>query len=213
MSWYIKEDERGLLDEALQLAAGRKIIMFCSSIDEGATDTNTTYPGKIVNCIKIGASTDTGARLSWVSSDCHFLLPGDARHGRVRDGMFRGSQKSESISSDSWSQGTMERHGHFGSSVSTALAAGLAGTLLFSERLGRLKFYDRLRHKFDRPGQDKDNLLRDSSHMRRALTSLSTDKFIHWNKFPEMGSEPWVWDRDPKKYGSMLADFVSLIIT
>ncbi|KAK1252160.1 hypothetical protein MKX08_003347 [Trichoderma sp. CBMAI-0020] len=96
-----------------------RIVMFCSSIDEGATAIDHTYPGRNKNCIKIGACTGTGTKLSWVS-DAHsdFLVPGEANH--------------LTLDSELWNQ---HHIGSFGSSVSTALAAGLAGVLLYCDRL------------------------------------------------------------------------------
>lgn len=127
MSWSISgRNVHDRLEEALREAARQQIIMFCASIDEGPSSVDKTYPGKTGNCIKIGASTGTGAKLSWVSeSNSQFLLPGEAPHQTAAE-------------SGRWSQ-SQQQHppymGSFGSSVSTALAAGLAGVLMYCDRL------------------------------------------------------------------------------
>ncbi|KAK4225133.1 hypothetical protein QBC38DRAFT_457589 [Podospora fimiseda] len=122
MSWSINprpETTKGL-EEALNAASGDKIIMFCSSIDEGPTTMlDTTYPGKSGKCIKIGAATGFGTKLSWVSeANSDFLLPGESLQPAA-DLKLWGDHHP----------------GSFGSSVSTALAAGLAGVILYCDRL------------------------------------------------------------------------------
>ena len=93
--------------------------MFCASIDEGATSLDNTYPGKGNHCVKIGATTGTGAKLSWVSEkDSDFLLPGEAPPPASEANLWNNPHR-----------------GSHGSSVSTALAAGLAGSLLYCDRL------------------------------------------------------------------------------
>ncbi|CAK7209195.1 hypothetical protein SEUCBS140593_000413 [Sporothrix eucalyptigena] len=127
MSWSINgRDILNKLEDALREAARQQIVMFCASIDEGPSTADTTYPGKAGSCIKIGASTGTGAKLSWVSdSNSQFLLPGEVPIKKSAD-------------SSRWSQGQQQNPpymGSFGSSVSTALAAGLAGVLIYTDRL------------------------------------------------------------------------------
>ncbi|CAK7226324.1 hypothetical protein SCUCBS95973_006163 [Sporothrix curviconia] len=119
MSWSINgRDILSKLEDALREADRQKIVMFCASIDEGPSTADTTYPGKAGNCIKIGASTGTGAKLSWVSdSNSQFLLPGEVPTHKSAD-----TNRTPYM-------------GSFGSSVSTALAAGLAGVLIYTDRL------------------------------------------------------------------------------
>ena len=193
MSWSIKAS--GVLtglENALQAAVNERIIMFCASIDEGATAIDRTYPGKEGNCIKIGASTGTGAKLSWVSeSNSSFLVPGEAPQ-----------QASEPTA---WSHPHL---GSFGSSVSTALAAGLAGVLLYCDRLietpktpivplgaGGMPMTPGRSHNFK-----EVDFLRSTGKMVEAFKYLS--KGTELNKFPQVwdylpvasAAEPLVWN-------------------
>ena len=119
MSWSIDTSKpHTRLENAIMEANKKRIIMFCASIDEGVTALDNTYPGKMDSCIKIGASTGTGAKLSWVS-DHDFLFPGEV-------------PKPAASETNLW---TSSHVGSSGSSVSTALAAGLAGVLLYCDRL------------------------------------------------------------------------------
>lgn len=234
MSWYIKEGHTASLDTALRDAVLKNIVLFCSSIDEGATSTDKTYPSKVQDCIKIGASTDTGARLSWVSADSDFLLPGDYRHGSIGDDSHDlSSQKTGSSASAAWAQSTDEGHGSFGSSVSTALAAGLAGTLLFSDRLYRATCPDsavEVRESFNAavmsPGllaqsamEAEVEHLRRSGVMKNAFDNLSvkTEKFPQvWDHFPSMDDgQPLAWDEDDTramdKVMTKLGEFVRFL--
>lgn len=202
MSWTI-ESRYGVnekLDHALHDAANHRIIMFCSSKDEGATASDSSYPGINPRCIKIGASTGTGARLSWVSDDCHFLLPGDSRHGESGGDplRFRGSGGGGDGPPGSWARSGA---GFFGSSVSTALAAGLAGVLLFCDRLVGA---DKARITLSSlvPGSDggavEVDQLRTEGAMTKAFDALcaGSDRFPNvGNHFPrDDGRERLVWD-------------------
>lgn len=152
MSWSIGSNlPLCELEAALDEAHKERIIMFCASIDEGPTAVDRTYPGKNANCIKIGASTWSGARLSWVSeSNSQFLLPGEAPPLKTaaslasslgKKSVAGGSNTVAATASSaaaaaaaSMASGYPHR-GLFGSSVATALAAGLAGVLLYCDRL------------------------------------------------------------------------------
>lgn len=134
MSWSIDPEKNIIqpLDDALNEASRRKIVMFCSSIDEGPMVDDHTYPGRISACIKIGASAGDGAKLSWVSANrSNFLLPGDetvhvgrhsSGHGTSGNGGRLGAGYGNELPTA-------------GSSISTALAAGLAGVLIYCDRL------------------------------------------------------------------------------
>ncbi|KAI1146331.1 hypothetical protein F4825DRAFT_441072 [Nemania diffusa] len=77
-----------------------------------------TLPGSSSYPFRIGAARASGEKLSWVAgSKSEYLLPGE-------------NIKPEEP--DAWSH-----HGSwpFGSSIATALASGLAGALLYCDRL------------------------------------------------------------------------------
>ncbi|KAK3490308.1 peptidase S8/S53 domain-containing protein [Neurospora hispaniola] len=133
MSWSIDLDpgssDINRLKSALDKARAQNIVMFCSSIDEGPVGDDNTYPGKEGSCIKIGASTGDGSRLSWVSAkSSDFLLPGD------ESVHFSLQENGQSISA-SRRAGYGSEVPPGGSSISTALAAGLAGVVMFCDRL------------------------------------------------------------------------------
>ncbi|KAL7952202.1 hypothetical protein V8C34DRAFT_299870 [Trichoderma compactum] len=121
MSWSIEADRRlDDLETALNNALEAKTILFCSATDQGRRPGHKTYPAEIMkstaNRIRVGASTGTGEKLTWVSEpDTDFHLPGE---------------NVQPAEPDQWLQGLP-----YGSSISTALAAGLAGVLLYCDRL------------------------------------------------------------------------------
>ncbi len=99
---------------AVDSAKQAGILMFCSASDKGGTTEEKSYPGDFGPCIKIGGASDLGDKLTWVNEDwVHYLLPG---------------KRIPFVSPDSMSYET-------GSSVATACASGLAGTLLYCDRL------------------------------------------------------------------------------
>lgn len=124
MSWTIEsrtpesEDMRALY-AAIHRAAAQNILMFCSASDQGGSTEDASYPGEWGPCVKIGGSTVLGDRLTWVNEkNVHFLLPGKRIPFEDPDG------KTFSYES--------------GSSLATACASGLAGALLYCDRiLGR----------------------------------------------------------------------------
>jgi hypothetical protein len=124
MSWAIEESmgsfkEGNNLRDWLQEAQKQNILMFCSSCDQGifSSSTRKFYPHVTNSCIKIGAAGKDGFRCKWVDEDVDFLLPG-------KDIPFTW-QRSESTNAI-WSES--------GSSLATALAAGLAANLIYAYR-------------------------------------------------------------------------------
>ena len=90
--------------------------MFCSASDRGGNNTESCYPGDWQLCLRIGGATFAGDKLPWVEQDVDFWFPG-------RDVPFRAGDDNESVVYES------------GSSIATAAASGLAGVLLYCERL------------------------------------------------------------------------------
>lgn len=128
MSWTI--ESRQETEEILQLKkiisevggengarAGKPpIFLFASASDQGGHISDVSYPGDLSSCFRIGGSSERGENLPWVNRDkVHFLLPGlrIPFHDREKDSF------------------TYET----GSSLATACAAGLAGLLLYCERV------------------------------------------------------------------------------
>jgi hypothetical protein len=120
MSWTIETqitetEDMKKLESAISAAEAAKILMFCSASDQGGNSMDGCYPGDWDKCIKIGGATSTGEILPWVQEKkINFLLPGKKIPFTNPDG----STFTES-----------------GSSVATASASGLAGLLIFCDRL------------------------------------------------------------------------------
>ncbi|KAI1080675.1 peptidase S8/S53 domain-containing protein [Whalleya microplaca] len=183
MSWSIDTTATYKdLDTALENAAKQGIVMLCSSIDNGPNAVDNTYPSKTGRCIKIGASTGKGTILSWVTKDRNiFLAPGEG---------------IQPIESHMWPQGSDP----IGSSVSTALAAGLAGVLLYCDRLLSTR-KDEPAAKHLMPPISAQNrgidVLRYSNNMKIAFGNLSTgpdnEQFLQvWDYFPKkLNADKW----------------------
>ncbi|KFY88353.1 hypothetical protein V498_06812 [Pseudogymnoascus sp. VKM F-4517 (FW-2822)] len=125
MSWTIEgraeaQDSMDLesLQKAISHAESAQILMFCAASDQGSNATGNFYPGEWKKCIKIGAATALGDKCTWVPNDqIEYLLPG-------KDIPFK-RRAPEGFSTVHES----------GSSLATALASGLAGLLLYCDRV------------------------------------------------------------------------------
>jgi len=135
MSWSIKQDEtdksqKGHLNrlrEALTPQKNcKKPLLFCSAPDIGQSSTkNRYYPfgcDEIQNIFKIGAATADGSTHRWTGHEVHYILPGEKvlirKEGEVDPG-----------------EGDCPKTG---SSIATALAAGLAALIIHCVRLGAI---------------------------------------------------------------------------
>ncbi|PNP79773.1 hypothetical protein FNYG_06866 [Fusarium nygamai] len=119
MSWTIdppKDDrERQDLENAVVEAANANILMFCSARDKGAHNA-PTYPSKATGKIfTIGAANSSGASVDYVgnASELSYTFPGDK------------------VEVDSGPNRRTPPEIVDGSSVATALAAGLAALILY----------------------------------------------------------------------------------
>jgi hypothetical protein len=121
MSWTIeitKDQAKHLnsLDKAIKKAELKGILMFCAASDQGKSTKLRCYPGYWGSCLRIGASTGTGERCAWVhGDDIEVQLPG------------------ENIAFDLGDPSAPAEHS--GSSVATAVAAGLAGLIKYLHRV------------------------------------------------------------------------------
>lgn len=119
MSWDVEKTSRNSsagkkLEDELTKANDKHILMFCSSSDNGifSSSGRTFYPHLSGKCIKIGAAAWDGHGCAWVDEDIDFLLPG-------KDIPFNWTSSEQMDPQD-------------GSSLATALAAGLAGILQYA---------------------------------------------------------------------------------
>ncbi|KAK6362730.1 hypothetical protein TWF730_000186 [Orbilia blumenaviensis] len=117
----------GDLRNAINDAADKKILMFGAASDQGS-DSNICYPAKSENVIAIGAATETGEMCTWVHhGQADFTCPGYQVPFKRGDGTPSSPQN--------------------GSSVATAIAAGLAGLILYCDRIASGKEDGRLKSK------------------------------------------------------------------
>ncbi|KAM0254704.1 hypothetical protein ACHAQJ_006485 [Trichoderma viride] len=187
MSWTIDppedEEERRFLDAAIVEAANADILMFASCSDKGAKN-NATYPSKATTKIfTIGAATASGAADPWVGNlgNINFTFPGT----KVE---MDGPRSSTDISSREVT----------GSSVATALAAGLAGLVLYCVQIRLLLASDQEKIKARRDFQ----LLKKHDHMMKALKDIGTTeesnhKFIEvWEVFGKKVEEKERYDQE-----------------
>ncbi|KAL6695518.1 hypothetical protein J3F84DRAFT_374578 [Trichoderma pleuroticola] len=132
MSWTLpkssaENETKDELHEILEVAVKRKVIMFCSSPDEGKF-TELDYPSGPWRSrfFRIGAARADGSVFEWTTEDgISFILPGvDV----VKEQAGRTSSETQSF-------GVTSRVADFkyetGSSVATALAAGLAAMIIY----------------------------------------------------------------------------------
>ncbi|PSN59993.1 subtilisin-like protein [Corynespora cassiicola Philippines] len=155
MSWTIEGENESIpeLEAAIMNAERKDIVMFCSASDQGHnSNAQSCYPGSWMKCIRIGAATSTGEKVTWVPDfQYDFLFPGKNIPFMDNEG------KVQSYES--------------GSSLATALAAGLAGTLLFCSRL--------LIH-IEMVDQDDSAYLRGKHKMQKAFGKMCQGTNSKW---------------------------------
>ncbi len=128
MSWTVAAPAQGDLqrafDNALQRAIDNDILMFCSSKDSGHID-DSDYPAgyRPNSVIKIGAANPTGLPYDWAGSldRLDFIFPGVEviqRHANPPEGVDKLPVEKT------------------GSSVATALGAGLASLIMYCTNIG-----------------------------------------------------------------------------
>lgn len=121
MSWSIPLPKKPTpaqerFETAVRRACNRNVLMFCSSSDNGhVTNTNINYPSAVQRdrIFRIGAAHDSGLPLSYAGTDVDFIFPG------VKVNINTTSART-------------------GSSVATALAAGLAATIIYCFKISAL---------------------------------------------------------------------------
>ncbi|KAI1498316.1 hypothetical protein F5X99DRAFT_393975 [Biscogniauxia marginata] len=136
MSWTVPipddshGEEKELFKKVLQKACDRKILMFCSSPDSGKF-TEKDYPTAFhrESFFRIGAAKGDGTVYSWAGSTdyLNFILPGvDVVKRHMSERTRHLTDKVLEIPSET------------GSSVATALAAGLAATIIYCVKASAL---------------------------------------------------------------------------
>lgn len=144
------------MEKVVKNAADKKILIFCSTSDQGSQTKDYCFPGDFSDCIKIGSATDTGDAMTWVNTEkVHYLLPGV--------NIPFPSSKSKT-----------ETHNESGSSVATAAASGLASLLIFASWL--LNEKDIFFQEYRNMNQAFKNLARGKKYL--SVTELLEKQFL-----------------------------------
>ena len=154
MSWSIERTDENkfdivALESAVRDAANNRILMFCAASDGGAVS-DRSFPAKSVNelLFKIGAATEEGSKWKWVGDANHvnFIFPGY----RVVQERYEAFLKNCKFLT--------------GSSVATAIAAGLAALILDCVQRAALH-YEELLHQQRKLSSTQLTPQRDGSEM------------------------------------------------
>jgi Subtilase family len=138
MSWTI-ESSRSASDivdfhKAVKEAEEKDIIMFCAFSDQGNVSSTDCFPSEFQETLTVGAATSLGHPCTWVNKE--LVQPGEHI---IIEANPTSPSKPES-----------------GSSMATALAAGLAALLLYITQLVKPEAYEQLR----KPKEMKDRLMK-----------------------------------------------------
>lgn len=184
MSWSVKPPARGKLrddfNKAVQRAVDDSIIMLCASSDQGDTGKDETYPYDVdrANIIRIGAATAMGSNADYVNKhQVDFLFPGHEVH-------LKGSTPDKELGDV-----------HKGSSVATAIAAGLAAMVLECVRIAHFWTSTSESNRWIEPITEED-LKMDSKAMQAAFEGMSraSHRYI------------WVWETFSDKVCETITD-------
>jgi hypothetical protein len=189
MSWTIRETaENGNdikdLSKAVEKAYDANILMFCSASDKGAHPENDYPANDTKRTFRIGAATADGR--AWAPAgdiaNLDFIVPGH----RVQDRSAYGNMNTDLTP-------------RTGSSVATALAAGLGALILHCVRLAAIHADQQARILGKGTATDvtaKEYLgLKKHEVMKAALRNVGTSdegrhKFIEvWNRFESVADE------------------------
>ncbi len=167
MSWTIERTDTNAdailqLEKAIGLAASEGILMFCAATDQGGyrDDSLPAAASSTKKLFKIGAAEASGTASKRIGDlrAVDFIFPGHNVEPRG------GSNINDTTGID--------KHAMTGSSVATALAAGLAAVVLYSVQVGALSPTNRSKHK---PITMEDfRTLRRHDRMRDAFLEIGT---------------------------------------
>lgn len=182
MSWTTKplenQTDRESFDKVIQDAHKKGILMFCSASDNGNFEEFTyPYSANPGTLFRIGAASKDGTIPTFVGGDMNFILPG--QDVTIKDVDEPGATQNQSDSSAL----------HTGSSVATALAAGLAALVIECVRLAA-------KHATDgnRTARDPDPIvLSDLTEIRKKRTMEEAFYAIGHNNFSKDNKYVEVW--------------------
>ncbi|KAI0119517.1 hypothetical protein F4814DRAFT_458739 [Daldinia grandis] len=186
MSWTLpmknnKSDSKSRLDTVLRKAVDSKVLMFCSAPDEGKF-TELDYPSGPWRdrFFRIGAARADGTVFPWTPDDgITYVLPGvDVTKERA------GRRSFETPSPAGATTREIDVKYETGSSVATALAAGLAAMIIYCVKASILAVKTANQNKGSVVGiaipDNGADLVADPDAMKRAFASLGS---VTQNKF------------------------------
>jgi hypothetical protein len=166
MSWTIIETPRNTeelkdLKAAIDEARKAQILMFGAASDQGYNSSSTPYPAKHDGVICIGAAKGSGHTEDFAEKDSDYVFPGGSLGIELpmpsqRRGDSAGQQQTAS-----------------GSSIATALAAGLTSLILYCVQISEF-------------GNEYRDYLQDHRNMRlifKTMAEKEQPKYIGVNRF------------------------------
>ncbi|KAF3063564.1 hypothetical protein GL218_02420 [Daldinia childiae] len=192
MSWTLpmknnKSDSKTRLDTVLKKAVDSKVLMFCSAPDEGKF-TELDYPSGPWRdrFFRIGAARADGTVFPWTPDDgITYVLPGvDVIKEQAGRRSFEIHSPGGAIARE------VDVKYETGSSVATALAAGLAAMIIYCVKASILAVKTANQNKGSVVGiaipDNGANLIADPDAMKRAFASLGS---VTQNKFIQIWEE------------------------
>ncbi|KAF3492422.1 uncharacterized protein GIQ15_01939 [Arthroderma uncinatum] len=213
MSWTIPEppegsEEKKLLDAVLERACSQKVLMFCSSSDQISATKHYPSAYKRKRFFLIGAAHDDGTAFGHAGKDNDFIFPG------VNVNTTAGSSLPVYLADK-----TSSTKESTGSSIATALAAGLAALITYcfkasalaivTTRVQQGKDYVAGPELLVKPA-DVDRII-DHDILKTAFTrigKLENGQFIQvWDRF---GPASRVLEAETNTYGDKLTCIMNL---
>ncbi|OTB11081.1 hypothetical protein K445DRAFT_322435 [Daldinia sp. EC12] len=192
MSWTlpmknIKSDSKARLDAVLKKAVDSRVLMFCSAPDEGKF-TDLDYPSGPWRdrFFRIGAARADGTVFPWTPDDgITYVLPGvDVIKEQAGRRSFETNSSGDAVSRE------MDVKYETGSSVATALAAGLAAMIIYCVKASILAVKTANQNKGSVVGiaipDNGANLIADPDAMKQAFANLGN---VTPNKFVQVWEE------------------------
>lgn len=183
MSWTLSADQQSQdakdLDAAIRKANEAKILMFCSSSDGGQFN-DVTYPS-VVNrhwFFRVGAADSAGNPFSWAGpvDKLDYILPGV-------DVVKRLPGQARAAAGTRVRQKLDEMKTETGSSVATALAAGLAALLLTCAKMAAIHYTS---------GSDAAvRAMQEHDNMKTALDKLGLTSSRFLQVWDELNTAKW----------------------
>ncbi|KAI1654119.1 hypothetical protein F4813DRAFT_235945 [Daldinia decipiens] len=196
MSWTLpmknnKSDSKTRLDTVLKKAVDSKVLMFCSAPDEGKF-TELDYPSGPWRdrFFRIGAARADGTVFPWTPDDgITYVLPG-VDVIKEQAGKQAGRRPFETHLLGGTTAREVDVKYETGSSVATALAAGLAAMIIYCVKASILAVKTANQNKGSVVGiaipDNGANLITDPDAMKRAFASLGS---VTQNKFIQVWEE------------------------